>query len=417
LVSPPRLAVMAGRGFGGKNPNMTLAQISELFAEGKTNTDIGRMMVEEGTEGSAEMARKGVGFLRGILENGNSAEAMMLTKMVQDGSGRTLSSTYARRSLQDETIPEHLEVERLTTAPGGGQWRKYKSTIDSAAILKAELLKEIKPLNIEYTTPDPAGDLALEIMLTDHHFGKIPFSYKEEDWTLANAKREYLDAVAYHISQAPKEVSTLILPIGNDLLHINSNTGTTKKGTAMEYSANYHRLYSFVRDVVAGSVVSLSERFNIKIVVVPGNHDEDACYRLGDYLMGLFDGSQRVTVDNSGHDRKYVEWGNTLLMFTHGEKVNIQKLHDSFSSDVPSLNGRCKYRYAHIGHLHKNMKSETWRKNIKDEYLGTEVEICPSLSPTDNWHFDNMYVGNQRRTKAFLYSLDRGKVSEWYYSI
>jgi len=397
--------------------NLNIGEISELIIQGQSNSQIALKMVANGQEKNVDTASKGLGVLRRLLENGNSNEAMMLVKQVQTGEGKVLTETYARRSVQDEAIPEHLKIDRLTTAPGGGQWRKYKSTIDSGAILKEELLKNVQPLNIVYTTPEPTGDLALEIMLTDHHFGKIPFSYKDEDWTLANAKREYLDAVEYHISQAPENVSTLILPIGNDLLHINSNTGSTKKGTPMEYSANYHRLYSFVREVVAGSVLSLSERFKIKVVIVPGNHDEDACYRLGDYLEGIFYGSDRVKVDNTGHDRKYIEWGNTLLMFTHGEKVNIQKLHDSFSTDVPNKNGRAKYRYAHIGHLHKNMKSETWRKNIKDEYLGTEVEICPSLSPTDNWHHDNLYVGNQRRTKAFLYSYTRGKVSEWYYSI
>lgn len=388
-----------------------------MIIEGYTNNEIAQILVQQGRERSIDTATKGVGVLKRLIDGGRSAEAMMLVKQIKSGEGKVLTETYARRSLQDETLPDHLVVDKVTTAPGGGQWRKYKSTIDSGAILKEEMLQEVKPLNIAYTTPEPTGDLALEIMLTDHHFGKIPFSYKDEDWTLENAKREYLDAVEHHISQAPKNVSTLILPIGNDLLHINSNTGSTKKGTAMEYSTNYHRLYAFVRDVVAGSVLSLSERFKIKVVIVPGNHDEDACYRLGDYLEGLFVGSHRVTVDNSGHDRKYIEWGNTLLMFTHGEKVNIQKLHDAFSTDVPHKNGRCKFRYAHIGHLHKNMKSETWRKNIKDEYMGTEVEICPSLSPTDNWHHDNLYVGNQRRTKAFLYSYTRGKISEWYYSI
>jgi predicted phosphodiesterase len=396
---------------------MTLGKITEHIISGKSNRAIAQMMKDSGSHESLDSSVKFLGVLKKVLEDGNSSEALLLAGENRNAKGEVISQRFRRMESERTPVPEHLEIDGMTRARSGEEWVKYKSKIDSGAILKEELLKSVQPLNVQYTTPDPTGDLALEIMLTDHHFGKIPFSYKEEDWTLANAKREYLDAVEYHISKAPKEVSTLILPIGNDLLHINSNTGTTKKGTAMEYSTNYHRLYAFVRDVVAGSVLSLSERFKIKVVIVPGNHDEDACYRLGDYLEGLFEGSQRVTVDNTGHDRKYVEWGNTLLMFTHGEKVNIQKLHDSFSSDVPERNGRCKYRYAHIGHLHKNMKSETWRKNIKDEYLGTEVEICPSLSPTDNWHDDNMYVGNQRRTKAFLYSETRGKVAEWYYSI
>ena len=185
----------------------------------------------------------------------------------------------------------------------------------------------------------------------------------------------------------------------------------------MEYRENYHRLYSFVRDVIAGSVLTLSNGFKVEVVIVPGNHDEDACYRLGDYLEGLFNGSDRVTVNNSGHDRKYVAWGDSLILFTHGEKVKADKLHGAFSVDVPHLNNKARYRYAHIGHLHKNMKQETYRKTIKDEYLGTEVEICPALSPTDNWHFDNMYSGNQRRSKSFLYAKKGGKIGEWYYAI
>jgi hypothetical protein len=396
---------------------MTLGKISEHFVSGKTNIDIALIMKDSGFHDSVDSSVKALGILRKLLGGGGSPEALMLTKQVKTGDGKVLTETYARRSLQDEAIPENLELDRLTTAPGGGQWRKYKSMIDTAAILKEELTKLVKPLDIKAQKTEPTGELALEIMLTDHHFGKIPFSYKAEDWSLENSKSEYLKAIEFHLGKAPEGVSTLILPIGNDLLHINSNTGSTKKGTPMEYSANYHHLYSFVRECVAGSILSLSERFNIKVVVVPGNHDEDACYRLGDYLEGLFDGSKTVEVDNSGHDRKYTAWGTSLLMHTHGEKVKAEKLHDSYSIDVPEMNAKAKYRYAHIGHLHKNSVCETFRKNIKDEYLGTEVEVCPSLSPTDNWHFDNMYSGNQRRSKAFLYDLKGGKIAEWYYSI
>lgn len=395
---------------------MGISEYSELFAQGFNNTEVAEIARTKGEMAGVDLLRKQIGFLRRILRE-SSAEAMVLTKTVTGKDGGVLSETHSRRSMQDETIPEHLKIDALTTSPGGGQWRKYKSKIDTGAILREELLAEVKPLNIEYDGEVLAGEYALEVMLTDHHFGKIPFGYKPEDWSLETAKKEYLGAVEYHLSKAPAGVDTLILPIGNDLLHINSNTGSTKKGTPMEYRENYHRMYQFVRDVVAGSVIGLSERFNIKVIVVPGNHDEDACYRLGDYLQGLFAGSSRVTVNNTGHDRKYFAWGDSLILYTHGEKVKPEKLHDAFSVDVPLLNSQARYRYAHIGHLHKNMKQETWRRTVKDEYLGTEVEICPSLSPTDNWHFDNMYTGNQRRSKSFLYATAGGKVAEWYYAI
>lgn len=395
---------------------MSISDYSELFAQGFNNTEIAEISRQRGETAGVDLLRKQIGFLRNVLRD-SSPDALVITKTVTNGAGKVITETHSRRSTQDETIPDHLQIDALTTSPGGGQWRKYKSKNDSGAILREELIKEIQPLNITYTNEIKVGDCALEIMLTDHHFGKIPFGYKDEDWTLDTAKTEYLKAIDYHLAMAPDDVGTLILPIGNDLLHIKSNTGSTKKGTPMEYSHNYHRLYQFVRDVIAGSIVSLSKRFNIEVVVVPGNHDEDACYRLGDYLEGIFRGNDRVKVNNSGHDRKYVTWGKSLILYTHGEKIKPEKLHDAFSVDVPGLNSQARYRYAHIGHLHKNMKVETWRQTIKNEYLGTEVEICPSLSPTDNWHFDNMYSGNQRRSKSFLYAKDGGKVAEWYYSI
>lgn len=395
---------------------ITLAEISELFIRGKGDTEIAQIMVDSGQAQSLENTRKSVGFLRKILEGGNSSEAMVLTRQNLDKAGNVTGEVYSRRAI-NTAVPDNLKLKGISKSPSGGQWEIYRADDgDTGAILKEELLKAVQPLSLKYTDKI-TGELALEIMLTDHHFGKVPFSYKAEDWTLENAKREFEQAINHHLSLVPvKQVSTIIFPVGNDLLHINSNTGTTKRGTAMEYSDNYHRLYSFVRDVIAGAVLSLSKDFNVIVPIIPGNHDEDACYRLGDYLEGLFDGSDRVTINNSGHDRKYVAWGNTLIMFCHGEKIKIEKLHDSFGVDVPQMNALAKFRHGHIGHLHKEKKVETWRANVRDEYLGTDIEVCPSLSPTDNWHFDNMYVGNKRRSKSYLYHLEKGKIQEGYYT-
>lgn len=412
----PALLLFAGARFLIQGIMITITRLSELFAKGLRNIDIADLLVDEGYATSNALLAKKIGFVRNCLHNDNVNEVMKLTRTTTDGKGN-VTETHSRRSIQDETIPDHLKVNALTTSPHGGQWRKYKSTLDTGAELKEELIKEIQALNIPYPNEVAETDMALEIMIADHHFGKIPYSYKTEDWTLENAKDEYLNALSYHLQNAPPDLATIILPLGNDLLHINSNTGTTKRGTPMEFRENYHRLYAFVRDVVASSIVSLSHTHYVQVVMVPGNHDEDACYRLGDYLEGLFDGSDRVTINNSGHDRKYVAWGKSLVCYTHGQTVKPQKLHDAFSVDVPHLNSAAKFRYVHVGHLHKNMVQESYRRTIKDEYLGTEVEICPSLSPTDNWHFDNLFTGNQRRSKSYLYSKTKGKVGEWFYNL
>ena len=160
---------------------MTLAKIAELFTNGYSDTAIADLLIEVGYADSFHNTRKSIGFLRKLLESGNSAEAMLLTKQKLDKNGNVISQTYSRRSLQDETIPDHLQIDALTTAPGGGQWRKYKSYFDSGPILREELIKAVQPLKIDYSEKAQTGDLALEIMICDHHFGKIPFSYKVED--------------------------------------------------------------------------------------------------------------------------------------------------------------------------------------------------------------------------------------------
>ena len=46
-----------------------------------------------------------------------------------------------------------------------------------------------------------------------------------------------------------------------------------------------------------------------------------------------------------------------------------------------------------------------------DEDLGIDIKICPSLSKTDKWHYENGYIGNKRRAVAFLYSKDLGELA------
>lgn len=396
---------------------MHLSTFSDLIAQGYSNSDIAKMMISTGFARSFDNARKSSGIIRRMLEKGQPEDLMVLTGTKVNGKEEVISKKYARRKVEQFST-EGLEIERATTNPNGSPWIKYKSSINTAKILKQEMTEAVSPLSIKYTSAEPTGDLALHIVITDHHFGKIPFSYKDEDWTLETAKAEFQKAIQYHLSKAPVEdVSTIIFPVGNDLLHINSTTGQTKRGTAMEYSENYHRLYRFVRECVAGCILSLSEQFSLIVPIIGGNHDEDACYRLGDYLEGLFYGSDRVKIKNNGHDRKYTLWGNSLIQHCHGEKIKFQALHEFFTVDVPDLMSKARYRYSYVGHLHKEKQGQVVTRTINDEYRGTKITICPALCPTDNWHFDNGFTGNQRSSISFLYSKDKGRFGQFTYSI
>jgi len=361
----------------------------------------------------------GINEVHGMLatDEGQAAFPMLLTKEVQK-EGMPAWQTYSRRHIEQPEL-DGLKLAKVHIAPWGGVGKTYVLDRDSAIAYRemiAEFQKDVKPLHLPKVKARSGGDV-LEIMLPDHHFGKIAYGYAQESWTLAEAREAWEAAIASHLSRlAGRKVSRIVLPVGNDLLHTNSDMNTTKKGTPMEVSDIFSNLYAFVRDVVTASIVSLAELAPVTVVMVGGNHDEDGVYRLGEYLEGRFHGSESVQVDNRPYRRKHNRFGANLLTHMHGEKINFKDVHNSISNDQPQLFATCKYRYAKIGHLHKS-KSATVVQPERDEYQGTEIEICPSLCPTDKWHFDNLYTGNQRRSKAYLYGLEAGKVEEFYFNL
>ena len=346
---------------------------------------------------------------------------LRLTKRKLDADGNVISETYSKQNRTD-TPTEGMQLKRLSKAPNGGEWRIYEQS-SSMALAYKELIQELSlqarpfpPVNVPEAV---MSGYCLMPMLTDHHFGKIAFGYKRESWSLDEARQVWQEAVSYYLYKAQGlPIAQILLPIGNDLLHTNSDANTTKRGTPMEVSESFGNLYKYVRDVVVSCIIELAEVAPVEVVMVPGNHDEDAVLRLGDYLEGLFQDHPVVTINNKQYRRKYFKWGSTGIGFTHGEKVKPRDLHGAFSNDVPQIFSNVKYRYFFVGHLHKNASRKlSIYDERRDEYMGTQVEICPSLCPTDKWHFDHNFTGNQRSSKCFVFDADKGRVAEWYFNL
>lgn len=346
---------------------------------------------------------------------------LRLTKQTLDRNGNVISEVYSRQN-STSTPTGGMRLKRLSKAPNGGEWRIYEQSGDMA-LAYSELVQELS-LQARPFPPTEIPDslqqgYCLMPMLTDHHFGKIAFGYKGDSWSLDEAREVWQKALDYYLYKAQDlPIAQILLPIGNDLLHTNSDTNTTKRGTPMEVSESFGNLYKYVRDVVVAGILACAEIAPVQVIMVPGNHDEDAVLRLGDYLEGLFDRHPVVQVNNKQYRRKYFKFGATGIGFTHGEKVKPRDLHGAFSNDMPSIFSSVKYRYFFVGHLHKNASARlSIYDERRDEYMGTQVEICPSLCPTDKWHFDNNFTGNQRSSKAYLFCPDKGRVAEWYFNL
>lgn len=267
--------------------------------------------------------------------------------------------------------------------------------------------KQSQQLNIKPTS----GGHLLEISLPDVHFGKL--SWREEtgeDYDLKIAKKAYDNAINALLSTVDLSlVSRILFPIGNDMIHIDNPNNTTTAGTPQDVDSRFRKILVTVKDLLISTIDKLKTIAPVDVIVVPGNHDTFSIASIAMVLEAYYLNDSLVDIDNSPKLRKYYQFHNVGLMFTHGDKEKHADLPLIFATEEPKLWADTYFREIHLGHLHK-----TKRTNYVsvDTFVGAQVCILPSLSATDYWHFSKGY-GSLKQGKAFLYSKKDGKIAEY----
>lgn len=307
----------------------------------------------------------------------------------------------------------------------GNTYTNYQTRVDLEPIstdidvLKKSLLEGIQPIKVQPVANEGHfRKYLVEIAVFDLHLGKVGFNPEtlELNWSVEECRKAYRNVfqdLFRHVD--PAEVKQFVLPVGNDMINIDSNAATTTKGTPQLSADLFQNLFRYAHQMVSEAILTLSAIAPVYVYLVPGNHDYNSTFSLGEVLAARFEGNPTVHVDNTPIKLKTHRFGQVLIGYHHGDSGKKKDYHSILSLEAPIEFGSTKYRYLHLGHLHKNQKSVVVHNNIvKDENLGVEVEICPSLSPVDEWHYQNMYVGNMRRSKSFIYDPDKGCIKEVY---
>ena len=142
----------------------------------------------------------------------------------------------------------------------------------------------------------------------------------------------------------------------------------------------------------------LKEKAPVDIIVVSGNHDYERMFYAGDVLAGWYRNDANVTVDNTYSSRKYYEYGQNMLMFTHGDKEKPADMPLILATKNPEMFARTSHHEVHCGHLHKEMVNE---------YRGIKVRFLPSICPNDEWHKQMGYEA-KRTGQAYIWNKHKG---------
>jgi len=291
--------------------------------------------------------------------------------------------------------------------------RFKKKVKDTSIDLIGALIEDAKKYAPHYPKinyPTYNDGLLYEVDMFDIHIGRLSWddeSSQNYDLKLAQlAVESTLVKLLSLINGQP--IKKILLPLGNDFFNVDNKFNTTTKGTLQQEDTRWQKTFKKGREICVWMIDACSQIAPVDVLMIPGNHDQQRSFYLGDSLYSWYHNSQDVKIDNSAMAIKYYDYGNTLLGFTHGDDTNLKDLPLRMAVDVPDMWAKSKYREWHTGDKHhkKDIRPDT------DESTGMVVRILRALTAYDAWTFNKGYR-SLRSGESFLWTLDKGLTAQY----
>jgi hypothetical protein len=246
------------------------------------------------------------------------------------------------------------------------------------------------------------------ISTQDLHFGK------EDNGDIVEHFKEAVKNLIYRAYMSHK-LNKIIYVIGGDLLNMDTFNGATTSGTPVDNEMRAHDAYKKAFDTLYWSISFIKTYCeNLHVVYLPGNHDRLSSYHIAHALSKCFDPEDYgVYFDVEYAERKVVVYGRNFFAFEHGD-VSKKNTALVYATEFPLSWGGTKYRTCYTGHFHSKKTIEYTTEN---EYNGFSIKHLPSLCSTDYWHYHNKYTGSKRQAIMEIHDIEKGKISEFTYTV
>ncbi len=293
-------------------------------------------------------------------------------------------------------------------------WLKRKTPLISVRMEIEELVKEAHkalPQRLALVDTRESGPYMLELAIPDLHLGKL--AWKPEtgyaNYDIRTAERLFEKALDTLLARvASFRFERIVIPVGNDLLHSDTKQGATYMGTQLDTDSRFQKAFGVARAMLTRTIDRLRQIAPVVVPMVSGNHDTLSVWHMGDSLSCYYHDVPDVTIMNDPILRKYVQFGQVALMFTHGDKGKATDWPLLFATEQPKMFGSTTHREIHVGHLHQTRLTEKH---------GVRVRISPALCPVDAWHSDNQFVGQLRGAEAYVYHKTEGLVNVAHFTV
>jgi len=172
-------------------------------------------------------------------------------------------------------------------------------------------------------------------------------------------------------------------------------TGMTTKGTPQTNTHTYHTSFEYIcgHEVLMITML-LQYAENVNVVYVAGNHDEFVGWHMVNWLQTYFRNTDRLTFDCSPKYRKYISYGESAMMFNHGDAIKPAKLAALFPIE-----------YREGWSFHKNFYIFTGDKHheVSHDFNGIKFYQIPAFSNAKSlWDDKNGHTMSKAEVTGFL---------------
>lgn len=363
--------------------------------------------------------------LEAYLRLGSLGAAARELKMDRSNLRQTIRKLEAKGEVPWQSKadrPTHLRYGKSTVQLDGDgnvkqEWRRQYPDANAAKDFVDELCDKARGrFKIQPRKGNVANaDLLYEIAIYDAHVGM----YADEKETLDKpydtslAAKRMVSAVQ-DLAERAREPGKVVLTFGGDMIHADNRSNRTEhSGHALDVDTRYQRVIDYLIAASRDCVGIASEIApEVEIVILRGNHSWHSEAWLARVLQAAYEECPGITINTDYSSRQAMRWGDCMLAWAHGDRINAQRWQGIISTEFPEMWGRTKYRHLKLGHVHH-------KKAIApitiDEQSGLLVEFCEALCPSDAWHSESGYVGSQRGASAYEYHKQHGLLTRHFH--
>lgn len=254
-------------------------------------------------------------------------------------------------------------------------------------------------------SPVPSKTLAIPANF-DVHIGKhCELIRTGNDYTPEIAVKQVLEGQAKLFALTkPFGVTDILLPMGNDVVHVDNNAHTSSSGTPQDAYGSVESMIMLATEMYIRSIEGFAKNHNVWLAHVHSNHDRVAGWSVSQQVAIYFKNHPRVHVNANNIDQrpfKYFLFGNDLIVFAHGEG-KPEEILGTIQEEISLIGKPISRVYVYIAHKHHkdvSLRGSKVMKNKEKDYNGltvikhgapvtgrVHVEMVRSPSPADPWH-------------------------------